>query len=82
MPSCFSSRPMLPRDCFRDFEPGDQGGLTYVTLVDVAMPDRPRATVAEAARRPQAIPEPGPGPSRRPHRDALAAPADSGAHAD
>lgn len=42
--------------------PGDQGGLVYVTLADVAMPERPRAAVAEAARRPQATPEPRPRP--------------------
>lgn len=42
--------------------PGDQGGLTYVTLVDVSVPERPRAAVAEAARRPQATPAPRPLP--------------------
>ena len=62
----FLIAPHVATGLFSGFQPGDQGGLTYVTLVDVAMPERPRATVAEAARRPQAIPIPGPGPSRRP----------------
>jgi len=41
---------------------GDQGGLTYVTIVDVSVPERPRAAVAEAARRPQATAAPRPLP--------------------
>src|SRR5690606_27362405 len=41
---------------------GDQGGLTYLTLVDAAIPERPRAVAAQAARRPQATPAPRPLP--------------------
>ena len=62
----FPIAPRVPSGLFAGLFPGDQGGLTYVTLVDVTMPERPRAAVAEAARRPQAIPQPQPRPEPAP----------------
>lgn len=58
----FLIAPHVATGLFSGVRPGDQGGLIYVSLVDVAVPERPRATVAEAARRPQAIPDPRPRP--------------------
>ena len=70
----FLIAPRVPSGLFAGLFPGDQGGLTYVTLVDVTTPERPRAAVAEAARRPQAIPQPQPRPEPAPPAEQQAKP--------
>lgn len=62
----FLFAPQLLSGVLSGMHAGDQGGLTYITLVDVAVPETPRAAVAEAARRPQATaaPRPLPEPAR------------------
>lgn len=50
--------PHLVSGLFPSFQLGDQGGLTYVTLVDVPVTERARAPVPAAARLPQARPQP------------------------
>lgn len=54
--------PQIVAGLIPGFQPGDQGGLTYVTLIDVAPIERPRAMVSDSARVPESRPEPRPRP--------------------
>ena len=58
--------PHLVAGLLPSFQPGDQGGLTYVTLVEAPPTERPRAAVAAAARQPQARPTPQALPEPKP----------------
>lgn len=58
--------PQLAAGLIPGVQPGDQGGLMYVTLVETAAVERPRAAVADSARLPQSTPEPRPRPEPAP----------------
>lgn len=62
----FLYAPQLVGGLFPSAQPGDQGGVTFITLVDAPALERPRAAVAEAARRPQARPTPQALPEPKP----------------
>lgn len=66
--------PRLTAGLIPGFKPGEQGGVTYITLVDVMVPEQPRASVVEAARRPQATPEPRPLPEPAPEPEEASTP--------
>ncbi len=58
--------PQLVSGILPSLQPGDQGGLTYVTLVDAPLTERPRAAVQAPAQRPEARPLPESRPEPQP----------------
>lgn len=62
----FLIAPQVISGILPSFQPGDQGGLTYVTLVDGPVTQRPKAAVNAAAQKPQARPLPESRPEPQP----------------
>lgn len=62
----FLFAPQLVGGLLPNFDRGEQGGVTLITLVDVTPPAQVRAAVSEAARQPRSRPQPAPNPEPRP----------------
>lgn len=66
--------PQIASTLLPAFQPGDQGGLSYVTLIDAAPVSQARAAVPRSAVTPQSTPEPRERPEPRPAQAQAVAP--------
>lgn len=66
--------PQIVSTLLPGYHPGDQGGVTYVTLIEAPPVSQPRAAVPRSALRPQSTPEPRAKPEPRPAEPTRVAP--------